>query len=349
MTGSGRGKFLSKMEKGMRRGVRAVARRARPVAARVIDVDLAVHRTRSTLRRAAVRYGGLPHAEGTVDSPTLEVQGEVTQLWRRTMTSRESIVDPAQRGVVTMTTHGDRMRHAWLAIESIARGSVKPGRFILWLDCPPQRLPWRLRRLQRRGLEVRFTAPGLGVHTKYFPYIEGASRFDEPLVTSDDDMIYPSNWLHDLLEGHRRHPNDIVCHRAHVIGVDGERLAPYTTWQPVQTTRASFAHFATSVSGQLIPAVVQEKLRAEGRAFLDRAPKADDVWIYRCAVAVGVRTRQLTTVSQNYPFVPATQHVALNADNVFAGGNDRQLEASLTGEELARVVADARTGGVDGD
>ncbi|MBN6777172.1 hypothetical protein JRG19_01230 [Pseudoclavibacter alba] len=64
-------------------------------------------------------------------------------------------------------------------------------------------------------------------------------------------------------------------------------VGPYTTWQPVQSTEASFHHFATSVSAQLLPPKLQQQLRAEGRRFLELAPKADDVWLHYMEVAHG--------------------------------------------------------------
>lgn len=99
--------------------------------------------------------------------------------------------------------------------------------------------------------------------------------------------------------------------------------------------------FATSVSGQLLPPKLQQQLRAEGRRFLELAPKADDVWLHYTEVAHGWRIRQVTDQSQNYPFVPATQSIALNATNVFEGGNDRQLAACHTEATRSRIAADA--------
>lgn len=298
---------------------------------------------RSRGRRFAVEHLGLPHAEGTRDAPDSVVAGEVTRLWLRATFSRERVIDERGEAVVVMTTHGERIQNAWLALESIGRGDAKPGRLILFLEHPIERLPWRLRRLARRGVEIRAVKPGLGVYTKFWRYIEsGDNALDRPLVTSDDDMIYPAEWLAELLAAHAAHPNDIVAQRAHVIGTDGDALAEYRTWQPVQTTEPSFAHFATSVSGQLLPPRVQRALRARGRAFLDAAPKADDVWLHTVAVDEGIRTRQVSDSSKNYPFVPATQGTALNVDNVFGGGNDRQLRASHTHETLRRILGDAR-------
>ena len=60
---------------------------------------------------------------------------------------------------VSLTSHGDRIDDVALTVESIASGSVRPGRLVLWLDDAARfaSLPASLRRLVRRGLEVRLT------------------------------------------------------------------------------------------------------------------------------------------------------------------------------------------------
>lgn len=306
----------------------------------------AARRARLAAREGAVRFLGLPHAEGTVDAPSSEVAGELTALWRANSLGRRRAVDPEGEAVVSMTTHGPRLAQAWVALESIAQGEVRPRRLILWLDERPARLPWRLRRLVARGVEVLDAPKGLGVYTKFWAHLESADPLERPLVLADDDMVYPREWLAELLAAHRAHPEDAIAHRAHAIPVERDadgtvRFGPYTSWQPVASTAASHAHFATSVSGQLLPPGLQKALRAEGRRFLELAPKADDVWIHWVEVRHGWRVRQVADRSRNYAFVPATQTVALNATNVFQGGNDRQLAACHDAATLAKVADDA--------
>lgn len=327
-------------------------RAAREVLGRAVRFGLSRaaqlrHQGRGVARSAAVKWGGLPHAEGTVDAPSTEVAGTLTGLWKANSISRASAVDPRGEAVVTMTTHGVRVQNAWVALESIAQGSVKPRRLILWLDERPARLPWRLRRLEARGVEILDAPKGLGVYTKFWPHIESSDPLELPLVLSDDDMIYPREWLAELLAAHRAHLDEAIAHRAHRIPVEEDadgavRFGPYTSWQPVQSTEPSFHHFATSVSGQLLPPKLQQQLRGEGRRFLELAPKADDVWLHFVEVLHGWRIRQVGEQSKNYPFVPATQSVALNATNVFAGGNDRQLAACHSEVTRGRVAEDAK-------
>lgn len=299
-------------------------------------------RARSALRRGAERFAGLPRPTGPVDSPTPAAARDVRDLWLRNSRpfGAPGVVDPGGKAVVSMTTHGARLRDVWVAIESIGRGTVLPRRIILWLD-EPVRLPGRLRRLQARGLEVRVVAPGNRVHTKYWPYLE-TMPLDVPLVLADDDIVYPPTWLAVLLRAHEETPELVVAYRAHVVGMADGMMQPYAQWRSCDDDTSSFAHFATSVSGQVLPLALQRALRSEGTAFRQLAPTADDVWIHRTAVLTGIRTRQALPGQRHWPFVPGSQGGGLNALNVVGGANDRQLASSHTALTLQRIRDDLR-------
>jgi len=294
--------------------------------------------TRGLLRRAAVRFGGLPHSSDGVDSPPPAVAHDITHLWMRSFHSTSQVVDAAADEVVTMTTHGRRLRTVWLAIESIGRGTVLPGRIILWLDAGEQRLPWRLRRLQKRGLEVKFVAPGFGVHTKYWHYL-ATQDLNRPLVLSDDDIVYPPTWLEalrrELIASHGR---SVIAYRAHSIGMSSpDEFTPYASWDECRSAEPSYHHFATSVSGQILPPELQTAIRKWGTSFLTLAPTADDVWIHRCGVMARIPTKQITAHQQHWWFIPGSQATGLNAMNVAGGANDVQISASHNDETRARI------------
>lgn len=281
------------------------------------------------------------------DSPDTQTLRRLAALRLRNLASRTPVVGEAPV-VVVMTTTAARIMFVWAAIESIGAGSVRPSRLILWLDDPSLAvLPRSLERLRSRGLEVRHVPTGLGVHTKWRPYVLSESEHRLAMVTSDDDQLYPSRWLARLLEVARSHPDAVIAHRAHGIRFDGDAIGPYLSWQPVTSTRPSYASLGTSVSGQLLPPALLDALRDRGEAFLEQAPGQDDVWLHASAVTHGFRTAQTGSSPANYPFVPGTQTGGLYVANVFNLGNDRAVAACLGEHELARVRADAAPTGRD--
>ena len=231
--------------------------------------------------------------------------------------------------VVSLTSYGARVDTVAYAVESIAAGRVRPRRLILWLDDAAryQTRPAALRRLESRGLEILLTTDW-GPHKKYFPALPIASAASLPLVTADDDILYPRFWLTRLWAAAQRAPDIIHCYRAHVVLTDGDRIAPYGAWLRRRDTLASVANFATSGSGVYYPPAMVQALLSRGTDFTERAPRADDIWLNWVALRSGIPIRQLATMPRDFRSLPGTQVQALAQENVVGGGNDR-LIASL--------------------
>lgn len=240
-----------------------------------------------------------------------------------------------------MTSHGERLGEAWIALESIGRGDVLPARLMLWLDeqASFDNLPRELERMRRRGLEVLLAKDRYGVHTKYYPYLSSVASPEAALVTSDDDIIYPKHWLSALVAAHSSAPTDVVCFRAHVIGMEPDgTFVPYMSWLPAYDQSSSFAHFGTSVSGQLLPADLQTAIRERGEQFRNVAPLADDVWLSACAIAAGFKTRMVDSVPRLFPWIPGSQETGLFVVNTLQGGNDVAIDVTFDAA-LRKVIA----------
>jgi glycosyltransferase involved in cell wall biosynthesis len=227
--------------------------------------------------------------------------------------------------IVSLTSYGERVGAVHLAIESIARGSLLPSRLILWLDDEAVFLnpPAAVNRLKQRGLEVRLTK-NYGPHTKYYPYLEITETFEHPLVTADDDVLYPRFWLLRLVQAFQEHPKVINCYRARVIALRGQGLAKYKDWLICESTQPSFRHFATGVAGVIYPPQILAALKKAGSAFQQCCPKADDIWLHAQALRAGYKVRQIAPHALHLQILPGTQRTALESYNCFASGNDRQ-------------------------
>lgn len=243
--------------------------------------------------------------------------------------------------VVSLTSYGQRLRLVHVAIESIAAGRVRPRRLILWSEDPSivSDPPAPLARLQRRGLEILPT-PDWGPHKKYYPYAASVSRHELPLVTADDDVCYGSRWLDFLLESHVRHPDDVIAHRAHRVALSEGRILPYAQWEKLEPGEAGRRTFATGMSGVLYPPRMLDALRDAGTAFTECAPFADDVWLHANALRSGTTVRPVSDGLTSYRSVPGTALGGLRGKNVLGGGNDAQIAATYTSEEVALLWRD---------
>lgn len=256
--------------------------------------------------------------------------------------------------VVSLTSHGDRLSKVHHAIESIAAGSIRPQRLILSLDSHEDALEAGQRRtlvrLRRRGLEI-IEAPRMGPHAKYYPYVASVTDHVVPLVTADDDIIYPGDWLATLLAARSRNPHVIHCLRAHAFGMENGNASPYSTWRPASTTRPSYATFLTGVSGVIYPPAFLNHLREAGEAFRFVSPKADDVWLHAQAVAAELRIAQVYERPLTYPVVLGTQLSALWRHNTGGAAgdsvgdavrtpNDEQIDKTYSSILFARIIDD---------
>jgi len=253
--------------------------------------------------------------------------------------------------VVCLTSYGRRAESVYLTIESIVRDRARPTRIVLWLDEEPflSSLPKSLRRLQARGLEIK-ACENFGPHKKYFPYVCSQESFALPLVTADDDIIYPRGWLEELTIAYTATPDTIISNRARVICMsdpasDFPAIAPYSMWDLAQGTAASFANFSTGTSGVVYPPSMQRALRDLGQSFVDDFWSADDIWLHATAVSRGVRTRQAGDRARLFPMRLRSQSEALFRRNHSEGGNDAMICAAYTPEMIKRIQSDLQRSG----
>ncbi|HWA96672.1 MAG TPA: hypothetical protein VG844_18895 [Terracidiphilus sp.] len=239
--------------------------------------------------------------------------------------------------VVSLTTYGNRIKSVHLAIESIANGFCRPSRLILWLDEQSvlANLPPAIRRLQKRGLEVRLTK-NYGPHKKYYPYVESQSSFEVPLVTADDDILYPRYWLKALVSANQEHPKLVNCFRARVIELADGRFKPYSSLESCLSTVSQYRNIAIGCMGVIYPEALLLKLKRAGTAFESCCPKADDIWLHVQAIRSGHKIRQIMPKLPYLAFqnLPGTQQSALSRDNVDSDGNDPQIKATYSQSDI---------------
>ena len=266
------------------------------------------------------------------------------RLARSNRDSTETLLS-ADGPVVSLTTFEPRWHSVHYTLESIAAGRLRPSRLVLWVK--PELLqgdvPKTLQRMIARGLQIR-SSEEFGPHTKYFPLVREGPQA-RALVTADDDILYPRDWLWSLAEAAARRPGLIHAHRAHVISFDAAgNFLPYAQWPGCRSTEPSALHMGTGVAGVLYPPAMQDALRAGGDGFLKCCPRADDLWLHAVALRAGIAVCQTRVFSPLLFEVPGTREHGLARGNVQGGGNDAQLRATYTGEERARLFALAQRG-----
>lgn len=243
--------------------------------------------------------------------------------------------------VLTLTTHGARIRFAHLAIESATQGEVLAQRVILWLDDPKlySSLPPGIERLVKRGLEVKMTA-NLGPFTKIIPHVNALAAHQIPAVTIDDDIMYPANAVDLLVAAHLKQPDSVICHFAREVAFEGRKIAPYSSWGNAQPGSTSLKNFPLGVGSVLYPAGFLDVLRAEGDGFLETTPRNDDVWLHFVASCHGWPATRLQAFELDRDYLPIRGHgmPGLQAENVGEFRNDVQIGNTYRDVEIDALM-----------
>ncbi|MBN7798420.1 hypothetical protein [Parahaliea mediterranea] len=237
--------------------------------------------------------------------------------------------------VISLTSFGERLALAHLAVESLLRQRLRADRVVL---CVPvsyraqaEANPLLLRQ-QERGLSIRYCAKDYGPFTKYFYTMQDWP--DSLVVTVDDDMIYPADMLDRLYAAYRRQPEAIHCHRGHGIRRRRGRLRPYKQWEwNTPSTQASLDIFPTGVGGVMYFPGSLHPDAFNDRLFSTLSPQADDVWLKAMSL---LRDTPCRVVPRYLPwrvrFVPikGSQAFALKRLNKHRRlGNDAKLARTL--------------------
>lgn len=188
--------------------------------------------------------------------------------------------------VVSLTSIPSRLGTLHLTILSLLDGLARPEKIILWLNESLRgQLPGKLTALQGACFEIRF-APGTSSHRKLvFALREMPTA---TLVTCDDDVMYPRDWLSSLYAEHQARPNCIVGHTCRAIAYsdDGE-LLPYKHWKHAAPGACGREIMPVGVGGVLYPPASLHHDVLDEALYMRLAPKADDLWFKVMAVRQG--------------------------------------------------------------
>ncbi len=259
--------------------------------------------------------------------------------WLLVRTSRKLGVTEEKRSpalIVSLTTIPERIHKVSICINSLLQQDLKPDQIILWLSESRERgrplltkdsLPIDLRGLVSRGLDIRWCAD-TGSSRKLLPALEAFP--DALIVTADDDLMYPRSWLADLHRAHVAEPDYVHCHRGHWMRYQQDgKLRPYLEWDLLAygKTGPSFDLFPTTGAGVIYGPGHLDPEVLNVQTMVELCPKADDVWFKAMTVLAGVRCSKISKRSSVLRCISTSPTLALNVENEFGGGNDRQLDA----------------------
>lgn len=206
--------------------------------------------------------------------------------------------------IVSLTSYPLRIPTLHYTLYSLFTQSYKPDKIILWLSLEefPQgerELPQSVLSFKECGLDIQWCQDNIRSYKKIIPALEQYPN--SIIITADDDIIYPKDWLLRLHNAYVENPKLIHCHRAHRITFDKNgALLPYGKWEfGIQNTQTSpsFLNFFTGIGGVLYPPHSLYKDITKPERFLSLAPLQDDIWCFAMAVLNGTK---INVVKDNY-------------------------------------------------
>jgi hypothetical protein len=246
-------------------------------------------------------------------------------------TSEDTLTSKNSNTIVSLTTFPERADHAWIPIECMGKQICKPGRIILTVsreEFPSKCLPKELIEQKERGLEILWVNENTKSYKKILPIIKDCHK--SILITIDDDIFFPPNFIETLLRLHRTHPRHLIGMRARHARLDHEdNLLPYRKWPLLKKAREGRSIFLTGAGGILYPQQAFQNPDFFNYELASKlCPYADDVWIWihsiiehRLALFAGQGKLRDVGIQR---FTPR-----LCDFNQKRGGNDQQIMSAL--------------------
>lgn len=232
--------------------------------------------------------------------------------------------------IISLTSYQDRFKCLPKTLYSLFNQDLKADRVILWVD-KNSIIPKCVKSFEKYGLEIKYVED-IRSYTKIIYALEKYSS-TSVIVTADDDIYYPKNWLELLYQSYLEHPEDIHVHRAHRVLYDNGKILPYESWlKHVKEESARFDNFITGVGGALYPPNCFGKEVLNREVFLKNSPTADDVWLWVMSLyykrKVRVVKNHIKTLTCTDLFLQLGFGKTLYAENKL-GNNDKQLKNLL--------------------
>lgn len=229
----------------------------------------------------------------------------------------------AEKVIATLTTYPARIGCVHLAIKSIMLQTYKPDRIILWLadsQFPGRVLPEELRELEKYGLEILWMHDLHSNKKFFYPVLN--QKEDELVITFDDDIIFASDVIENLIKKHKEYPDCMVCTRAQAY----DETNPYQpgrwiTISDVGVNEPSYSLNPSPGGGCLIPYGLFCEDVCNEEKINTLAHHHDDVWFMFMCVQNNRKIIKTRKYHKTFSEIANSQVEAIAHDNILNNSN----------------------------
>jgi hypothetical protein len=271
---------------------------------------------------------------------TREILSEDINFYAATKYKGISGISPESENalIVSLTTYPARIDISAIVIFSLLRQSKKPDALILWLaeEQFPNRendLPEVFTKLKEMGLSICWCKHDIKSFKKLVPVLDKYPNAN--IITADDDIFYPPDWISHLWNAHLAVPTKIVAYRVRRLQKRDNQIMPYNKSFlniPQHCTTPSVFNLPTTGGGALFPPNSLYKDVTNEELFKKLTPHADDIWFWAMAILADqaphwVQSRYSQIISLNSAELRGANTLAYN--NLYGDGNDKQIKAVI--------------------
>lgn len=207
--------------------------------------------------------------------------------------------------IVTLTTIPPRMDRINETLASLLGQSLAPDRIILNIPQHYRRPDFAYDTLPKlpSGIDLNITDQDYGPATKLLPTLRAYHGKDVNIIFCDDDRIYPTQWLSNLVENSKKFPNECITVAAglvdqieayyHYVNKPKSKfLAPiYRKIYTFKKRRPVTSHFADIACGYGGILVRPDFFDDEVFNIKDEFYTLDDTWISGHLARLGIKIR----------------------------------------------------------
>lgn len=232
--------------------------------------------------------------------------------------------------IISLTSYPARINSVDKTIKSLKNQNFRYQKIILWLSSDQFKneiIPNNLQQLEDTKFEIRWIRGDIRSYKKLIPALKEFK--DEIIVTADDDVIYPSDWLRRLIVSYIQDPNCIHTLRGRKILLDkNSKLSPYSKWRLIkQPLFPEFSILPTGVGGCLYKRTLLHSDITNVELFQTIAPDADDIWFWACALRKGTKIKVANSPLNQPVTIDGTQETALWNTN--SNNNDKIINSVI--------------------
>lgn len=182
--------------------------------------------------------------------------------------------------IVSLTSFPARLPYVWLVVECLLRQTMKPDIIVLYLSREQvpdmSSVPDSLLGQQSRGLQIHLCNDDLRSHKKYYYAFQEFPN--DIVITVDDDLFYPSDFIENLMKAHYEHPECIIANWTKNMRPG---TSQYGEWPDAEVGLKKSGQIVIGCEGVLYPSP-SRCMHADvcnAAIFKEHCFLADDIWL----------------------------------------------------------------------